>query len=88
MPVAICLQCRVEMRCVENDCLVNDPKVGAFPETYNFGDRFECPCCEAEVAIGFGRDIPSLAGPITDAMRSLSRPYVHSKEDMHLLEQI
>lgn len=87
MPSPICLRCRVEMRCVENDCLMHDPKVGMFPETYNFGDRFECPCCESEIVTGFGRDLPNFGRNINDVLRSAARPYVHDKKDIRLLEQ-
>lgn len=83
MPGPICLECRVEMQCVENDFLVNDPRVGDFPETFNLGDRFQCLSCEKEIAVGFGRGIQAA----TDRMRQFSRPYVHNKEDTHLLPQ-
>jgi len=57
MPVPICVSCRVEYRCQQNDFLVNDIEAGVFPRTYWLGDKFQCPVCNSEIVVGFGREI-------------------------------
>ena len=86
MPRPICLKCRVEMQCIENDLLVHDPAVGLFCETFNFCDRFRCPCCEMEIAVGFGRDIV-YSKWLAQRIGRGARPYVHAESDLHLLDQ-
>ena len=54
MPAPICVKCQVEMRCEKNEQFVNDIRVGSFRATHWAGDRFACPCCDAEIVIGFG----------------------------------
>jgi len=57
----ICHRCAVLMRCKQNDFIVADRRVASpnggrvFPSTYWRGDLFECPRCEVEVVVGFGR---------------------------------
>ena len=57
MPAPICVECQVEMRCKENDKLVNDVTSGCFPSTCWLGDMFECPVCFSEIVLGFGAEI-------------------------------
>ena len=53
----ICVKCKVEMACVENQFLVRDPAGPGFPSTYWFGDRFQCPDCSSEIVAGFSKGI-------------------------------
>lgn len=50
----ICCNCRLAMRCQKNDFIVCGPTGGGFPSTYWAGDKFRCPSCGHEVAVGFG----------------------------------
>lgn len=53
----ICVPCGREMRCAKNGFLINDPAVGVFPATYWFGDKFECPDCQAAVVVNCGASV-------------------------------
>ncbi len=61
MPAPICVKCQLEMRCAQNDRIVNDVRAGDFPSTYWRGDLFRCPQCNTEVVVGFGREMGELA---------------------------
>jgi predicted RNA-binding Zn-ribbon protein involved in translation (DUF1610 family) len=54
MPAPICVPCRREMRCKQNEVMVNDPPSPGFPATYWYGDVFKCPRCGHEIVTGFG----------------------------------
>lgn len=90
MPAPICVQCRIEMRCVLNGQLVHDPRIGAFAETWWIGDKFGCPNCEREIVLVNprseridGRDF--FAGLGNDTAAAV--PFVYNLSDRHLLDQ-
>ena len=56
-PGPICLKCKVEFVCTQNDKLVNDISTVCFSSTYWLGDLFRCPICHAEIVVGFGIDM-------------------------------
>lgn len=53
MPRPICVACQVEFRAEKNGVVVHDPQVGRFPSTYWKADRYQCPCCGAQIVVGF-----------------------------------
>jgi len=59
----ICVKCRLEMRCVQNDRLVRDPEAGGLPSTYWLGDEYECPACKAGIITGFGNPFAKHSTP-------------------------
>ncbi len=87
MPAPICLTCRVVMRCVENECLVNDPRYGHFPRTFYFGDRFRCPGCRHEIVTGFGTAMEDHDSKLSDEQKKTSRYFVHNVADLPLIAQ-
>ena len=60
MPAPICVQCQLEMRCQQNDYLVNDLHTLNLGSTYWLGDLFKCLKCHAEIVVGFGREMDEL----------------------------
>ena len=56
----ICMQCKVQMSCMDNDFPIRDAPKGNFPSTLWLGDLWKCPKCSVEMVTGFGR------GRITD----------------------
>ncbi len=87
MLAPICLTCRVEMRCVENECLVNDPRYGNFPRTFHFGDRFRCSSCGIEIVTGFSSAIEDHDPKLSDEQKKTSRYFVHNAADLPLIAQ-
>lgn len=47
---AICVQCKIEMKCKKNEVTV--ARVGSC--NFRYGDLWECPKCKKEIVIGFG----------------------------------
>ncbi len=60
MPAPICVKCQLEMRCEQNDYLVNDVRAADFPPTFWLGDLFRCPQCGTEIVVGFGHEMSEL----------------------------
>lgn len=49
----ICVECKLSMRCAQNDFVVRDPAFST-ESTVWLGDKFQCPECEKEIVVGFG----------------------------------
>jgi len=60
MKPSICVPCKQEMQCEQNDFTVNDPVSGGFPATYWTGDKYKCPNCGHEIVTGIiSRGLPA-----------------------------
>lgn len=53
----ICVECRVEYSCKQNDVLISDPAVGGFEATYWHADMWECPGCKHQTIVGRGKSM-------------------------------
>ena len=51
----ICMKCKVEMCCMDNNFPIRDPAVGNFPSTLWFGDLWMCLKCGVEIVSGRGK---------------------------------
>jgi len=91
MPLPICVECRVEMRCEKNDRLVNDPPAAGFPSTYWAGDEFTCPTCGVAVVTGFGESwVPASVPPdsLEFTYKPVGDPKAQKAQDDIILAQL
>ena len=56
-PLPICVACKKQMECVQNNVPVKDAPVGDFPSTVWVGDKYKCGGCGAEIIAGFGQPL-------------------------------
>ena len=64
----VCVSCRVEMLCQENEVIISDRVQDDNPNqrAYWYGDMYYCPACKFEIVTDFGTAIyadPDLGPP-------------------------
>ncbi len=74
MPRPLCVPCKLEMRCLENDIAVTFCGGSGKPWRIFNGDKWGCPECLAEIVVGWAPQPAGKVGqPAFDLMLKLSK---------------